>query len=76
MAKYQKNTILHTRDGRHIGNAIIQEVIESEYRIITDYGSQLSLLESQIDELFRPAVWYDENQKKIAQEGHKHYNPK
>ena len=77
MAKYPKNTILYTKDGRLIGNAIIQEEIRvGVYRIITDYGNSVVLLESQIDELFHPAYWLLKSEQSIAELTHKYYNPK
>jgi len=78
--KYPKNTILHTKNGRYIGNAIIHELPNKEngeqYHIITDYGTLVLLSEFQIDELFRPAIWLTKGEQQIAQESHKHYNPK
>lgn len=48
----EKNTVLHTKDGRKIGNAII---IDNEGRfnlVKTDYGSETKLTDEEIEELF------------------------
>ncbi len=51
----QVNTILHTRDGRKIGNAIVVEIIPSgEYShelisIVTDYGNTCGLSHSAMN---------------------------
>ncbi len=33
------NTLLFTRDGTQIGNAIVVEVVGREYTVLTDYGN-------------------------------------
>jgi len=47
------NTVLHTKNGKFIGNAIIVSVTETEnYLIKTDYGNVLSLNVSDIKKYF------------------------
>jgi hypothetical protein len=76
------NTILHTKDGRKIGNAIVVGHGGDEYNweVKTDYGNILYLTNNDIDNLFYIAYeshdqdWIincDETQK-MMQETHKH----
>jgi hypothetical protein len=46
------NTILHTKDGRRIGNAIIIKREGYYWTVKTDYGSEVMLTSEEIDELF------------------------
>ncbi len=46
------NTVLHTKDGRKIGNAIITEKEGSYNTIKTDYGSECRLTDKEIKECF------------------------
>ncbi len=46
------NTILHTRDGRKIGNAIVIGEENNFFNIKTDYGNTIKLTISEINELF------------------------
>lgn len=52
------NTILHTKNGYVIGNAIIIEIKNSSllkekiYKILTDYGNESKLTEKEIKEYF------------------------
>lgn len=65
MINMKIGTILHTKDGRRIGNAIIKCVRESEhglgivYDVETDFGNQLTCVNYEVLEL-----WHDpkENQ--------------
>ena len=53
--KYEINTILHTKDGRRIGNAIIIGRDGEYYVIKTDYGNELKLTYAEIKEEFNIA---------------------
>lgn len=45
--------ILHTKDGRRIGNAIIANKLPNDqWRLITDYGSVSALSENEIRDFF------------------------
>lgn len=46
------NTILHTKDGRMIGNAIIIAKSGELWTIKTDYGNECTLTLGEIDEQF------------------------
>ncbi len=46
------NTILHTKDGRKIGNAIITGRDGYFWEVTTDYGSKKMLTSQEIDKLF------------------------
>ena len=48
----KKNTILFTKDGRHIGNAIVSGHQDDLVIITTDYGSVLTFSVESIKELF------------------------
>jgi hypothetical protein len=54
----REGTILHTRDGRNIGNGIIISAIELDgcaepkYAIKTDFGNIINLYEYEIPTLF------------------------
>ena len=53
------NTILHTKDGRKIGNAIITGREGEYWKIKTDYGNEIQRLTTQeIEDLFFIA-WAD-----------------
>jgi len=53
--KVEINTILLTKDGRRIGNAIVIGK-EGEMNVVkTDYGNQVRLTDEEIDELFHEA---------------------
>lgn len=74
--KLKLNTILHTKDGRKIGNAIIIGK-ENEYNIIkTDYGNEYRLTNSEVLEYFYIAYsdLTKEEKQYIADtiENHKH----
>ena len=58
MSKYKTNTVLHTKDGRKIGNAIIVSDKGLYYTIKTDYGTVKKFTEGELDELFYVA--YDD----------------
>ena len=46
------NTILHTKDGRKIGNAIITAVNKDIFEVTTDYGNKVTLTGYEIYDLF------------------------
>ena len=46
------NTILHTKDGSKIGNAIVTGREGYYWEITTDYGNKIKLTSEEIDELF------------------------
>ncbi len=57
------NTILHTKDGRKVGNAIITAEKNGLFEITTDYGNKLTNFTSnQIHEWFYIA-WVDINKE-------------
>jgi hypothetical protein len=72
MEKIKVNTILKTKDGRQVGNAIvIEEFIEHYWEIKTDYGNTMVLNENEIREMFY--IESDDNNDDIpAKEKHKH----
>ena len=49
------NTILHTKDGRKIGNAIVTGRDGYYWEITTDYGNKVKLTSEEIDEQFNIA---------------------
>ena len=49
------NTILHTKDGRKIGNAIVTGREGYYWEITTDYGNKVKLTSEEIDEQFNIA---------------------
>lgn len=49
------NTILHTKDGSKIGNAIVTGRNGYYWEITTDYGNKVKLNSEKIDELFNIA---------------------
>lgn len=50
--RFEINTILYTKDGRNVGNAIIVERKGKQHRLKTDYGNTLILSYNEINELF------------------------
>jgi len=42
------NTILYTRDGQRIGNAIVTDFRDGAYAIMTDYGNEAVLAEPEL----------------------------
>lgn len=50
--KHPINTILHTKDGRKIGNAIVISNEGIYNNVKTDYGNEVRLTDREIDELF------------------------
>jgi hypothetical protein len=46
------NTILHTKDGRKIGNAIVTGRDDYYWEITTDYGSKGVFTSEEINDLF------------------------
>lgn len=56
--KIDINTILHTKDGRLIGNAIVVGREDYYWIVKTDYGSKTTLTSEEIDKLFYVA-WED-----------------
>jgi hypothetical protein len=80
--KYPVNTILHTKDGRRIGNAFIVghemvsiEIVSQEpvlYNILkTDYGDQVYMSDNEVKDFFHPPV--NEVEGDIPGEKHKYY---
>lgn len=57
--------LLHTRDGRNIGNAFIVDVLrlpfpfdeELKYKVITESKTEIVLEEKEIEEFFYPTVY-------------------
>lgn len=52
------NTILHTKDGSKIGNAIITGRNGYHWEVTTDYGNKCTFTSEEIDKHFNIA-WYD-----------------
>lgn len=52
MKELNVNSILWTKDGRKVGNAIVQKYEGSIWTIKTDYGNILNLNIQEINELF------------------------
>lgn len=50
--KYPVNTVLHTKDGRKIGNAIVIDHEENLNVIKTDYGNMCKFSDDRIQEFF------------------------
>lgn len=48
---------LPTKDGRRMGNAVIVAIEDERYRVITDAGNELIMLESEVKEAFYPPQW-------------------
>jgi hypothetical protein len=68
--KHKINTILYTKDGGKVGNAIIQEALavpsgDVAYQIKTDYGNKMMLTEAELYEYFRIGG--------VAEKDHKHF---
>lgn len=74
--KYKIDTILYTKDGRQIGNAIIagKNNLTGDYIIRTDYGNFLQCSPNEIDEIFYTKQ--DEGEYKFADESHKYHSSK
>lgn len=64
---YKINTILHTKDGSIIGNAIIINKDLSGYSVKTDYGNVLKLSENELLSMFNVA-YVDINHKHAVDE--------
>lgn len=56
------NTILHTKDGSKIGNAIIIGKIDKGWAVKTDYGNIVFLTTDEIGSLFNIA-WYNSSKE-------------
>ncbi len=74
--RYSINTVLKTKDGRNIGNAIIigyEQGLGSFLNVIkTDYGNVLSVKNEWIEEMFHPI----ESTSQLMQDrmqSHKHW---
>jgi len=52
------NTILHTKDGSKIGNAIITARQDQYWEVTTDYGNKVRFTSKEIDNLFNIA-WHN-----------------
>lgn len=59
------NTVLLTRDGRNIGNAIVQKALDDKFVIKTDYGNIVELTKKEIDDWFYIG--------EVAKSDHKNY---
>jgi hypothetical protein len=73
-SSFEINTILHTKDGRKIGNAIIIGK-DGEYNIIkTDYGNECKFTDKEIRECFYIAHsnFTDEQKKRMIEVFGKH----
>ena len=69
------NTILHTKDGRKIGNAIIIGRSGYYWIVKTDYGNELKLTEEEIRNAFYIAFKDEDNTEELqeyCQLDHKH----
>lgn len=77
------NTILHTKDGRQIGNAIVTAKEGEYYAVKTDYGNNVVLTRAEINEMFYVAWCHLQGEyataglsceamQRIASEDHKH----
>jgi len=53
--KLDLNTILHTKDGGRVGNAIVTGRVGCHWKITTDYGNTLTMTSQEIDEFFNIA---------------------
>jgi len=53
--KLYLNTILHTKDGARVGNAIVTGRAGYHWKITTDYGNTLTMTSEEIDEIFNIA---------------------
>ena len=49
---FDVNTVLHTKDGRKIGNALIIDKDDNYNIIKTDYGNECKFTDNEIDEYF------------------------
>ncbi len=69
------NTILHTKDGRKIGNAIVISRDKNHWRIKTDYGNHIDMTIEEIDRYFHVA-WDDQEDcdemQQMMREDHKY----
>lgn len=75
------NTILHTRDGGKIGNAIVTNREGYYWEVTTDYGNKVMLTAGEIDELYKIA-WFNHEKEiegydcgemqEMMSSGHKH----
>lgn len=50
--KIDVNTILHTKDGRVVGNAIVVGREDYYWIVKTDYGNEIGLTDEEIDKMF------------------------
>lgn len=63
------NTILHTKDGRRIGNAIVTGRIDFHWKVKTDYGNETFLTTEDIEKYFYIAyVNFTEEKDGMTQE--------
>lgn len=71
---FEINTILHTKDGRQIGNAIIIGK-DGEYNIIkTDYGNECRLTDGELEEAFYIAYTdFTPRDLELLEEKHKNH---
>lgn len=52
------NTILHTKDGSKIGNAIVTDKKDFCWELTTDYGNKVNFTEKEIENYFNIA-WFN-----------------
>lgn len=60
--RIEEGSQLLTRDGRKVGNAHVSGSSQEKYSktfwpILTDFGNEMMLTESEINELFYPPEW-------------------
>lgn len=75
--KITVNTVLHTKDGRVIGNGIVIKVSQGLCHVKTDYGNVIKLTPTEVLEVFYIAYEnLDEATRGLAKllvENHIHY---
>lgn len=69
-----KNTILHTKDGRIIGNAIIINISDTDIITVkTDYGNEATFTENELLNTFHIAKYTDWQEQQYIETTHKNY---
>ena len=78
MGNIKAGAILHTKDGRKIGNAIITGLGEDGmFEVKTDYGNTVKYSQEEIDNNFWVAYTdLPDDQRQYATETHKYYSTK
>lgn len=71
------NTVLYTKDGRKIGNAIVIKIDREIITIKTDYGNNLTMTYRDVEDLFYfdfdNENFVDMDHVKFYRETHKNY---